>query len=111
MICFQTAKRLFGKVIYTPRGYIVPRADGRILVGATVEDVGFDKSVTESGTEILLETALEIRRVWRIWKSSKNGLDCDRSPLTACRLSEILPKSKTFLSLPRIIATAFCSRL
>jgi glycine oxidase len=60
MICFQTAKRLFGKVIYTPRGYIVPRADGRILVGATVEDVGFDKSVTNSGTEILLETALEI---------------------------------------------------
>jgi glycine oxidase len=60
MICFQTAKRLFGKVIYTPRGYIVPRADGRILVGATVEDVGFDKSVTKSGTEILLETALEI---------------------------------------------------
>ncbi len=60
MICFQTAKRLFGKVIYTPRGYIVPRADGRILVGATVEDAGFDKSVTDVGTNILLETALEI---------------------------------------------------
>ena len=60
MICFQTAKRLFQKVIYTPRGYIVPRADGRILVGATVEDAGFDKSVTDSGTKILLETALEI---------------------------------------------------
>lgn len=60
MICFQTAKRLFGKVIYTPRGYIVPRADGRILVGATVEDAGFDKSVTDAGTEILRETALEI---------------------------------------------------
>lgn len=60
MIVFQTAKRLFHKVIYTPRGYIVPRADGRILVGATVEDVGFDKSVTESGTETLLDAALEI---------------------------------------------------
>ncbi|HEX8638624.1 MAG TPA: FAD-dependent oxidoreductase, partial [Pyrinomonadaceae bacterium] len=60
MIGFQTAKRLFGKVIYTPRGYIVPRADGRILVGATVEDVGFDKTVTDAGTEILRQTALEI---------------------------------------------------
>jgi glycine oxidase len=60
MLGFQTAKRLFGKVIYTPRGYIVPRADGRILVGATIEDIGFDKTVTDAGTEILLDAALEI---------------------------------------------------
>lgn len=60
MISFQTAKRLFGKVIYSPRGYLVPRADGRILAGATVEDAGFDKSVTRSGIEILRERALEI---------------------------------------------------
>lgn len=60
MISFRTAKRLFSKVIYTPRGYIVPRADGRILSGATVEDVGFDKSLTESGVEFLRQNALEI---------------------------------------------------
>jgi len=60
MISFQTAKRLFSKVIYTPRGYIVPRADGRILVGATVEDVGFDKSMTDSGIEFLRQTAFEV---------------------------------------------------
>jgi glycine oxidase len=60
MISFRTAKRLFAKVIYTPRGYLVPRADGRILSGATVEDVGFDKSMTESGIEFLLQNALEI---------------------------------------------------
>jgi glycine oxidase len=60
MISYQTAKRLFNKVIYSPRGYIVPRADGRILIGATVEDVGFDKSVTDAGTNFLRETSLEI---------------------------------------------------
>ena len=60
MISFRTAKRLFSKVIYTPRGYIVPRADGRILAGATVEDVGFDKSVTDAGVEYLRRNALEI---------------------------------------------------
>ena len=60
MLSFKTAKRLFAKVIYSPRGYIVPRFDGRILVGATVEDVGFDKSVTNSGIEILREKAFEI---------------------------------------------------
>ena len=60
MYSYKTAKRLFTKVIYSPRGYIVPRADGRILVGATVENVGFDKSVTASGIEYLRENALEI---------------------------------------------------
>ena len=60
MISFHTAKRLFQKVIYSPRGYLVPRADGRILAGATVEDAGFDKSVTEAGRELLRDHALEI---------------------------------------------------
>jgi glycine oxidase len=60
MIGFQTAKRLFSKVIYSPRGYLIPRRDGRILAGATSEDAGFDKSVTDLAGEILRENALEI---------------------------------------------------
>ena len=60
IMSFRTAKRLFEKVIYSPRGYLVPRLDGRILAGATVEDVGFDKSVTTGGTDFLRENALEI---------------------------------------------------
>ena len=60
MIAYQTAKRLFQTVIYSPRGYLVPRLDGRILVGATVEDVGFDKETTAAGIEFLQENALEI---------------------------------------------------
>ena len=60
MIAFHTAKRLFQKVIYSPRGYIVPRADGRILAGATVEDAGFDTETTEAGIELLRGTAGEI---------------------------------------------------
>ncbi|CAN5662579.1 glycine oxidase ThiO [soil metagenome] len=60
MLSFQTVKRLFSRVIYSPRGYLVPRFDGRILAGATVEDAGFDKSVTASGIDFLLGNALEI---------------------------------------------------
>lgn len=60
MIAFHTAKRLFQKVIYSPRGYLVPRADGRVLIGATVEDAGFDKAVTEAGINFLRETTFEI---------------------------------------------------
>lgn len=60
MINFHTAKRLFSKVIYSPRGYLVPRQDGRILVGATSEDAGFEKVISDFASEILRETALEI---------------------------------------------------
>jgi glycine oxidase len=60
MISFFTAKRLFSKVIYSPRGYIVPRADGRVLAGATVEDAGFDKGITSEGIDFVRERALEI---------------------------------------------------
>ncbi|HEX9960289.1 MAG TPA: FAD-dependent oxidoreductase, partial [Pyrinomonadaceae bacterium] len=60
MLSFQTAKRFFRHVVYSPRGYLVPRRDGRILAGATVEDAGFDKSLTEAGIEFLLEHTLEI---------------------------------------------------
>ena len=60
MLGFLTAKRLFSKVIYSPRGYLVPRADGRILAGATVENAGFDKRVTDAGIDLVRDHALEI---------------------------------------------------
>jgi glycine oxidase len=60
MISFETGARQIGRVIYSPRGYLVPRADGRVLVGATVEDVGFDKSVTIEGIDSLRLAAAEI---------------------------------------------------
>ncbi len=60
MISFFAPQRMFSKVIYSPRGYLVPRADGRILAGATVEDAGFDKSVSAEKTELLRNRALEI---------------------------------------------------
>jgi glycine oxidase len=60
MYSVKTAKRLFTRVIYSPRGYIVPRCDGRILAGATVENVGFDKSMTQDGFEFVLANTAEI---------------------------------------------------
>ncbi|MDI1240524.1 MAG: FAD-dependent oxidoreductase, partial [bacterium] len=48
------------RVIYSQRGYLVPRADGRMLVGATVEDVGFTKEVTLGAIASLKAAAIEI---------------------------------------------------
>lgn len=44
-------------VLRAPDVYIVPRSSGKILIGATVEDVGFDKSVDRSAISQLLNKA------------------------------------------------------
>jgi glycine oxidase len=60
MISFETSGRSIRRVVFSPRGYLVPRADGRVLVGATVEDVGFDKTTTEEALDTLKQAAVEI---------------------------------------------------
>jgi glycine oxidase len=39
--------------------YLVPRRDGKVLVGATVEFVGYDKRTTAEGVAMLLRAALQ----------------------------------------------------
>ena len=56
----RTAKRLFERVIYSCRGYIVPRIDGRILAGSTTEFAGFTKGVTDEAVNKIRSMALEI---------------------------------------------------
>jgi glycine oxidase len=60
MLCFEANPQIARHVIYTPRGYIVPRRDGRLLTGSTTEHAGFDKRVTAEGVSSLLSAALEI---------------------------------------------------
>jgi glycine oxidase len=47
-------------VVYSPRGYVVPRRDGRLLAGSTTEHAGFDAAVTEEGVETIKRNAAEI---------------------------------------------------
>jgi glycine oxidase len=64
MLCFAPAapssRPLVRHVVYSPRGYLVPRRDGRLLAGTTTERAGFDKSVTEAGREAIRFHAREI---------------------------------------------------
>jgi glycine oxidase len=60
MLCFEANPRVARHVIYSPRGYIVPRHDGRLLAGSTTEDAGFEKRVTAAGVQAILSAALEI---------------------------------------------------
>jgi glycine oxidase len=44
MLCVAAASRnLLRHVVRAPEAYLVPRSDGRIIIGATVEEAGFDK--------------------------------------------------------------------
>jgi glycine oxidase len=60
MLCFESNPRLARHVIYSPRGYVVPRLDGRLLAGSTTEHVGFEKRVTGQGLQAITSHALEI---------------------------------------------------
>jgi glycine oxidase len=48
------------RVLWGPGCYIVPRQDGTVLVGATVEELGFDTRVTAGGIHELLREAYRI---------------------------------------------------
>jgi glycine oxidase len=48
------------RLVRTPRCYVVSRPDGEVVVGATVEERGFDTSVTAGGVHRLLEAAWEV---------------------------------------------------
>jgi glycine oxidase len=48
---------LLRHVVWLPRGYLVPRRDGRLVVGGTVEERGFDDRLTAGGLLALLEGA------------------------------------------------------
>ncbi len=48
------------RIIAGERVYLVPRADGRLIVGATVEERGFDTTVTAGGVHELLREAYRV---------------------------------------------------
>jgi glycine oxidase len=50
----------FERVLRTPRCSLVARGDGRVVLGATVEEQGFDTTVTADGVFRLLEAAWEV---------------------------------------------------
>lgn len=57
MVLVETRSRLFDCVIEHGSQYLVPRRDGRLLIGSTEEHVGFDKGNTAAGVTQLLALA------------------------------------------------------
>ena len=51
MLCFEGLRPLAGPSVFSAHGYLVPRRDGRLLAGSTMEEAGYDKRVTLDGME------------------------------------------------------------
>jgi glycine/D-amino acid oxidase-like deaminating enzyme len=47
-------------IVWGPRCYVVPWLDGTVLVGATVEEAGFDERSTAAGVQTLLDAVCEL---------------------------------------------------
>ncbi len=60
MLALRAEHPLISRIIYSRDGYLVPRSNGEILVGATVEWAGFDKRNTAGALERLLQAALNL---------------------------------------------------
>jgi glycine oxidase len=73
------AAPLLNHVLWAPGAYLVPRRDGRLIVGATVEEKGFDDTITAGGVLTLLEAAwraipaIEELPIDEIWVGHRPG--------------------------------------
>jgi glycine oxidase len=60
MVSLRSERLKIERVLWSDKIYLVPRNDGRILAGATVEYVGFEKNVTAGGLRKILDGAIEL---------------------------------------------------
>jgi len=60
MIMFKGEPGLIQRMVLSSGHYIIPRKDGRVLAGSTLERAGFDKSVTDDAMVELRRCAIEL---------------------------------------------------
>jgi glycine oxidase len=60
IVCFEMAPGTIGPALFSLRGYLVPRRDGRLLAGSTMEEAGYNKVVTLAGLEKIARGAAAI---------------------------------------------------
>ncbi|MEE9494804.1 MAG: glycine oxidase ThiO [Gammaproteobacteria bacterium] len=60
MLLFKGAPGLVKRIILSDGHYVIPRRDGHILVGSTMEYVGFDKVTTTDALEELQHVAIDL---------------------------------------------------
>ena len=81
MIMFKGEPDLVKRIVLSEGHYIIPRRDGRVLAGSTLEKTGFDKTTSDNALETLRKTAsalvpvLESLPVERQWAGLRPGTE------------------------------------
>jgi glycine oxidase len=57
MLLYRLPPERFTRIVLAEGHYAIPRRDGHVLVGSTMEEVGFDKTVTEQARDDLAAAA------------------------------------------------------
>jgi len=71
-------------IVFGAGGYLVPRGDGRVLCGSTMENAGFRKEVTAAGVQAILSEVLACvpslgsAQVVSMWSNFRPRVDSDR---------------------------------
>lgn len=60
MLLFRSGKPLLSHIVLQGGNYLIPRLDGRVLAGSTLEFAGFDKSTTVAARKTLYDSAVKI---------------------------------------------------
>jgi glycine oxidase len=79
-------------IVFGGEGYVVPRGDGRVLCGSTMEHVGFRKEVTAAGVQGILAQALAClpslgaAQVAGMWSNFRPQVEGNRALVGSCVL-------------------------
>jgi glycine oxidase len=90
------AAPLLRHVVWAPRVYLVPRNDGRLVIGGTVEERGFDARQTAGGMLALLEgawralPAIEELPIAESWVGFRPGSRDDAPLLGPCAIDRLV---------------------
>lgn len=82
MILFRARPGVVSRIVLSQGRYLVPRRDGRVLAGSTLEYVGFDKTTTEealadlSRAAIAMVPSLADYGIERHWAGLRPGSPC-----------------------------------
>ncbi len=73
MIALRSESVEIERILWLEHKYLVPRSDGRIIAGSTIERTGFDHTVTAGGVQLILREVmkmvpgLETARIEETW--------------------------------------------
>jgi glycine oxidase len=87
---------LLRHVGWAPKDYLVPRSNGRLIVGGTVEERGFDRALTAGGVLALLDGAwralpvIEELPIEEMWVGFRPGSRDDAPILGTCAVDRLI---------------------